>query len=459
MRIKFSLIILLLISVYGLHAQDVQQKVPDKTRILFLLDGSGSMLAKWKEGDRIEAAKSILTNLVDSLRVDQDIELGLRVYGHLYFRESQNCQDTRLEVPFGTGSHNQIIDKLRQIKPKGTTPIAYSLQQAANDFPKTSGYRNIVIIITDGIESCGGDPCEVSLSLQRKGIFLKPFVIGIGGISNSYDSELSCIGKYFNAEDESAFRQALNDAIETSMATTTATVELLNNNGKSTYTNTNVTFQNEFTQTPAFDFIHYLDSRGNPDTVELDPVLSYDIIVNTLPPVKASNINIIAGKHNSIKIKTPQGTLKASQKGSNTYLDPVKILLKDNRGNIFNIQDINTQQDYLEGNYNVTITTLPHIKLNVKIEEGITNRVDIPAPGILNLYNSRYGYGSIYSINEDQSQEWVVDIKPDLNKTAWVLQPGNYKIVFRSKNAQGSKYTTINYFTIESGKSSSLRLF
>ena len=162
-----------------LHSQDTQD-LPSKTRILFLLDGSGSMLASWESTNRISIAKELLASLVDSLRVNQDLQLALRVYGHRYSRQAQNCRDSHLEIPFSPGNHAQIIQRLTTIEPKGTTPIAYSLEQAANDFPDATGYRNIIIMITDGIESCDGDPCQVSLALQRNGVFLRPFIIGVG---------------------------------------------------------------------------------------------------------------------------------------------------------------------------------------------------------------------------------------------------------------------------------------
>lgn len=309
-------------------AQQVQQKIPEKTRILFLLDASGSMLASWKQEYRIDVAKRILSNMVDSLRGNNDLELALRVYGHMFFRKSQNCTDSRLEVPFSPGNHDQIINKLNNIKPKGTTPIAYSLEQSANDFPEKEGFRNIIVLITDGLESCDGDPCAVSLALQQKGIFLKPFVIGIGGLKSDFDEEFSCIGKYYNAEDDVSFRKALQEAIETTMATTTATVELQGNIGSIKYSNVNVTFENNFTGTPAFDFIHYQDANKNPDTVEVDPVLSYNIIVHTLPSVLKRKVNIQPGQHNHLILKTPQGRLQITQKNTKSYQASVQVIMK-----------------------------------------------------------------------------------------------------------------------------------
>ena len=69
----------------------------------------------------------------------------------------QDCDDTKLEVPFGPNNHETIKYKLKTINPRGTTPIAYSLEKCATDFPQCSDCRNIIILITDGLEECNGD--------------------------------------------------------------------------------------------------------------------------------------------------------------------------------------------------------------------------------------------------------------------------------------------------------------
>jgi Ca-activated chloride channel family protein len=82
-------------------------------------------------------------------------------------------------VPFAKDNHATAIkNKLKQIVPKGTTPIAYTLEQCGNDFPTASARQTLATslsLITDGIEECDGDPCAVSLALQKKGIILKTF--------------------------------------------------------------------------------------------------------------------------------------------------------------------------------------------------------------------------------------------------------------------------------------------
>ena len=107
--------------------------------------------------------------------------MALRMYGHQSPVPPQDCNDTKLEVPFAEGNASKIRQELRYVVPKGTTPIAHSLEMGGGDFPPDcDNCRNIIILITDGVEACDGDACAVSLELQRKGIILKPFVIGIG---------------------------------------------------------------------------------------------------------------------------------------------------------------------------------------------------------------------------------------------------------------------------------------
>jgi len=189
-------------------AQEYTQKPPELTRILFLLDGSGSMLAPLEGGTRIQAATEVLSDLVDSLKTVDNLELALRVYGDQYPRSQQNCRDTRLEGGFTTNNHERIKTRLGMIRPKGTTPLAFSLEQAAKDFPSKNNVRNIIIIITDGLESCDGDPCAISLEIQRKGILLKPFVIGLG-LDLDVKERFDCLGKYRNANKFSEFKNSL----------------------------------------------------------------------------------------------------------------------------------------------------------------------------------------------------------------------------------------------------------
>ena len=182
------------------------QKDKPVTRVLFIFDASQSMYAQWDGNSRMEIAKELLSNMLDSLDNKENLQVGLRCYGHQKPSPPQDCRDTRLEVPFGNNTIPAIKNRLKTLRPKGTTPIAKALESGALDFPEiTSNSRNIVILITDGIEECGGDPCAVSRLYQEKKIILKPFVIGIG-LSEEYKKNFECVGTFYDARNPDEFK-------------------------------------------------------------------------------------------------------------------------------------------------------------------------------------------------------------------------------------------------------------
>ena len=123
-------------------------KPPPLNRILFIFDASQSMLGRWQSDTKFNYAKRIMSELLDSLSGVPNIEMALRLYGHQYQFHPPQCNDTKLEVPFGPGNAYKIKNKLRSIEPKGTTPLAYSLEHSAKDYPSCTNCRNIVLLIT-----------------------------------------------------------------------------------------------------------------------------------------------------------------------------------------------------------------------------------------------------------------------------------------------------------------------
>lgn len=435
----------------------LQQKLPEKTRILFLFDGSGSMLEPWgRPGQtKIGIAKSILTEIVDSLKQNDKLELALRLYGHRSIREANNCKDTWLEVPFKAKNHAQIIEKLKELKPKGVTPITYSLEQAAKDFPVSPGYRNIVILITDGIESCGGDLCATSRELQKKGVFLRPYIIGLGLRA---EKTLDCAGKYISAETPKEFHTELNKAIEATFAKTTVSIELLDARSQPTETNVNVSFFNALTGISMYDFVHYRDAQGRPDSVQIDPVVDYDLVVNTLPPVIQRNVSLEIGKHNVIRIPVPQGNLFVQQEGRKD--NSLEVIVREkNKTDILHTQRSNEPVRYLAGAYEVESLTLPRRKFSVNIQPNKTENIYLPAPGITNFNTTATGYGSLYEITANGTQQWVCSFDNLKPRFALTLLPGRYKVVFRVKNTSGSKYTGFKNFELKAGETMTVNVF
>jgi Ca-activated chloride channel homolog len=454
---RFILLLFLLSTgfVSVLAQNKIQQVVPGKTRILFVLDGSGSMEAAWdSEQSRMDVAKSILTRLVDSLRINPDLEIALRVYGHQSHRSLNNCQDSRLEVPFGIKNHSAIISKIKTITPKGTTPITYSIGQAAKDFSSTAGYRNILILITDGVESCGGDPCEVSRELQKKGVFLRPYIIGLGLKGGTV---LDCVGKFIDSENASSFNKILNKSIETSLAKTTVSVELLNSQHKPLETDIDVSFVNSITRTPAYEFVHYRDKIGRPDSVQVDPVVLYDIVVNTIPPIIQKNVDLTAGKHNTITIEAPQGSLVGKSEGKG---NPFSFVVREKgKSEILNVQRSGEYYRYLQGEYEVETFTLPKRIVKLSITGDQTQTISLPATGLVNINTLLKGIGTLFEILETGETKWVCHLNENTSIHSYNLLPGKYRLAFRTKQAAGSKYTAIKDFEVKSGVTLNLNMF
>src|SRR5680860_546336 len=131
-----------------------------------------------------------------------------------------------MEVHFSTNNYDKIKTKLKSLYPQGTTPIAYSLEQTKNDFPSCTNCRNIIILITDGIEECDGDPCAVALALQKNGVTLKPFVIGMGLDIETIEA-FKCVGTFYETKDEASFKNVLNVVISQAMNNTSVQVNLI----------------------------------------------------------------------------------------------------------------------------------------------------------------------------------------------------------------------------------------
>lgn len=422
-----------------------------------MLDASGSMYARMGNDIRMGVAKRLLSKMVDSLRNQPNLEIALRVYGHTTIKEKQNCHDTKLEVPFSRNNHDDILKKLNSLKPLGTTLIAYSLQEAAYDFPTDNRSRNIIILITDGLEECNGDPCAVSEAMQKKGVILKPFIIGVGGDEN-FAKQFDCVGRYFEANTEEDFNDVLRVVISQALNNTTLQINLLDQSGRPYETDVNMTFYDSKSGRMNENFIHTLNDRGVPDTICLDPVNLYDIEVHTLPPVKKTNVEIIAGRHNIIAIDAPQGKLNLKVEGVTNYNRLQCLVKKAGTNNLVNVQDFNTTEKYITGSYDIEILSTPRItEKNIIIGQSKVTYVSIPQPGKLNFYSRLGVVGAIYRMKNNKL-EWVINISNSSGSQITVLQPGHYKLVCRANIDKRIVSTKRLDFEIKSGQVTNLNV-
>ncbi len=455
----FTYLIILLAGFGSVQAQNSNEE-EGLTRILFVFDGSQSMYGRWQSGTKIDVAQKLMTKMLDSLQSlhSRSFQLALRVYGHQKPVPPQDCNDTRLEVPFKYNNIPSIKKVIREITPKGTTPIARSLLRASSDFPPCESCRNIIILITDGVEACDEDPCAASLLLQKKGIALKPFVIGIG-LDKNFQKTFECVGNYYDAADEQTFQEVLGIVISQALDNTSAQINLMDSHNMASETDVPITLYDEVSGKVNKQFVHTLNFKGNPDTIYLDPLVNYRMTVHSIPEKTVSGIRIAPGKHNQIGTELARGKLELKIGSSrNAYADLKCIVRVHNSKEILHVQDFNTTQKYLVGNYDIEILTLPRYTYNnLEIEPNETTTIGLPPPGRVNFNSTSPGYGSILQ-EIDNELVWVVDLDENASRQGLYLQPGNYRVVFRSKSSQKSEYSVTRSFSISSGATAIVNL-
>lgn len=457
-RILAAMFMLFFPLALNLSAQQMSKMPPPLSRILFIFDASQSMAGYWESDAKINIARDYLIRIIDSLQYLENVEMALRVFGHQSPVPPQDCSDTKLEVPFAKNNASKIRQKMHFIEPKGTTPLASSLELSAGDFPPCANCRNIIILLTDGIEACDGDPCQASYNLQKKGIALRPFIIGIG-LDENFKETFKCIGNYYNASREKQLKDFLNVVISQALNSTTAQVNLLDQAGNPTETNVDMTFYDRFSGKVKLNYMHTLNNRGNPDTLILDPLETYDIIVHTIPPVEIDSMKVVAGKHTIAAVDAPQGYLLVKTKETGEYRDMDFIVRKSGSMETLNNQKMNQTEKYITGKYDLEIPTLPRLLVyNVEIKQSNTTTVEIPRPGLANFLMSSPGVGSILH-EEGDTLTRVYNFPQQSTNESVKLLPGKYMVVFRSMNAKQSIYTLSKEFEIKPGSVVAIELY
>lgn len=451
--LKQKLLIFLFI-VFGFSHILSAQKEQQTTRILFIFDASQSMFGYFSSEPKITVAQKLFSEALDSLKKVEHLELALRVYGNRsnINNTAQDCEDTHLEVPFGIDNIDEIKRVIKTVSPKGTTPIARSLELSETDFPPCANCRNVIVLITDGIEACGGDPCAIARSLRTNNIHLKPFVIGMG-LLEDYKKSFYCIGNYYDAKDKEQFKSVLGLVLAEALNNTTCQVNLLDVKGNPTETNVNMSFYVQKTGELKYNYVHTMNHKGLPDTLGIDPTVTYKIVVHSIPAVVKENVVLKAAQHNTIPIETPQGALAFKVKNGNQELRNIQATIKEINGNsTLQHQSIMATERYLVGTYEVELLTLPRLKQKIEIAQSKTTEFLIPEPGAASINILSAGYGSLY-VKEGEQLELIYNLNVEKPSEILNLLPGEYTIVFRTKNSNRAFQTVEKTFTISSGKS------
>ncbi|MEQ8919686.1 MAG: VWA domain-containing protein, partial [Roseovarius sp.] len=187
--------------------------------VMVVFDGSNSMWGQIDGTAKIEIARDVMDTLLGEWTEER--EVGLMAYGH---RRRGDCGDIETLVQPGAQTRATILEQVGGITPTGKTPLTDAVERAATELAYTDRPATVVLI-SDGLESCERDPCELARALEQGGVGFTAHVVGFGLGADQDDTSLSCIaeetgGTYIQASNAEELKAAMS-SVSTAVADTT----------------------------------------------------------------------------------------------------------------------------------------------------------------------------------------------------------------------------------------------
>lgn len=445
-------------------AQERAAVFGDKTRVLIILDCSHSMWDRWQSDAKIKVTQQVLLKFMDSVANQQGIEVALRVFGHL----NKNSYGTRLEVPFEKGNNYKIQSKIKTLVPNGACTAATALSSSLNDFPPLSGDskedvqpRNIILIITDGMDDCDGNICDVARQVQMSGVIVQTFILGIGN-KQDFQHSLDCAGKFTYVPNEEQYTETLYNIFRMSEEEARVVVSVNDETDHLLEATLPLAFYDSQTGVVKYTTIYSIDSRYTPDTLTVDPLVTYDITLFTTPPTVLKRRQFKPGRVNRLNIGVEQGSLRLRTDGQRTNYQvpqyPV-LVYRHSSNALTGRQLMGESRDYLTGNYDIEVLSFPTLRLeNVAIVASSATDLTIPTPGVANISKPKViSSGAVFEL-KDGVLTFVCDLDPNKVNERILLMPGEYQLVVKPQSSIDYKDVRTMRFQIGSGKTTNIDL-
>ncbi len=431
----------------------MQAQQPEKTRLLLIMDCSNSMWDHWQSGSKIKVTQQVLLSFLDSISRQHDVDVALRVFGHL----NKEQFGTRLEVPFGSDNIYQLQSKIKTLVPQGGCTAAAALTDALSDFPATGSSRNLILIITDGMDDCDAEICDVARQVQLSGVVVQTFVLCIGG---NLSAHASCAGSVFPVVNEEEYSKTLYDIFRLSGHKAKVVLNMVDATGDLYETEHPVAFYDHRTGVIRQSTIYSVDSKLKPDTLLMDPLVTYDMAVFTHPPLRREAMQFSIDRPNNVDITVSEGTLKVQYSGQRPqWQQPnVDVIVRRASGDRVAAQVISETGQYLAGRYDVEVQTLPVTTLrNVEVRGNAATELSVPMPGMLVLSKPKgITTGAIFKLN-DGNVEFTTDLNPSTAGERLLLQPGQYELVLHPQTATKYDKVQTKRFVIESSQTTKIQ--
>ncbi|NNC94409.1 MAG: VWA domain-containing protein [Chitinophagales bacterium] len=428
-----------------------------RINVLVLLDASFSMKEKWNTRTKFEIAADQMVEIIgESFRDNPEKHFAFRVFGNNSGMKESDCFDTELLIDFGQRNLDSISAALKNVHPKGWSPISLSIEKAARDFTGRDQEINALIFITDGGETCGGDPCAAAKILHESGVVTLPFVVGLGRSIHLVE-DVGCIGEYQMVGSEEKLRDGLNKIMDRIDLQTTAQVYFLDAMGNRNETNIPFSFKRRISRMEKNNFVHALSDNKMSDTITLSAIGDYELIAHTTPEIIRSGIHLVEDKHNTVLLEAERGELELKLLGDRGFADFECIIRNPSSNEILNVQPFNSSTTYLAGSYDLEITSFPRIYMkNVEIGGGEKEIISVSRSGHILIKNKKPLYSSVYRVIEKKVEK-VRELYKIEGSNSYMLQPGRYILIYNYEKDKPN--STKEYeFNIEAGRVTTIQL-
>jgi len=179
-----------------------------------ILDTSGSMRKKIGGRRRIDIARESLEDLVGET-LDEGVPVAVRTFGGKGKNPKAACR-TQLSLPLQPLDRRTLLDFTRKLesRKKTKTPIAAAIKAVAKDLASVAGTRSVVLV-TDGAETCNGDPAAAIAQLRAKGLDVTLNIVGFALEDDALKAEMAA---WADAGDGAYFDAGSPDELATSLA-------------------------------------------------------------------------------------------------------------------------------------------------------------------------------------------------------------------------------------------------
>lgn len=408
--LSIAAVLALLLVAGSLTAQEAQR------HIALILDASGSMQAALDGSTRLVVAKDAIINLSTQL-ADNNTQASLWVYGHRLPQDdpAASCQDIEEVIPSGPVDAQQFATVVGNLNAIGYTPISTTLQMAAERLP--AGGNNTIVLVSDGEETCSGNPCAVAQALDAANVDLVVNTIGFAADAVTRE-QLACIaevtgGIYLDAPNADDLNAALVQA-----AAPPATVRIVDPDGnvlpdipfQVTDTDTN-------TRVGTFASTASLPAGSYEVRVQVDPAVVEQV---TLVPKDVVDIVVMPIEIGTIALVDPEGNPITDL--SLAVSETATSILVGTRNGSINVPP---------GDYTVEIRTLIPFETTATVVNGETT--EIVVDNTLGTIVSVDGEGN--PIDGIAFVITVADTGKQLyanGRGAWDVPPGTYDVEVRA---------------------------